>query len=218
MNYASEKPLLWKGMPLKEGFHFIRKTGRHRYFGGTCSVCNLQFTTQHPIQLKCRVCLRLKDRDLAVGSEWRPLNDRYEVSPDGQVRMIGSIIRLRPWKHVVSGHLYVSLHKFSKKMVHLFVMQAWGPAQSPNTECRHLDGNPENNHIDNLQWGTRLENINDFRAHTGRHMRSIITDAQKKEMARLYRSGVRRREIAKRFECGLWVVDKAVSKSGSQHI
>jgi hypothetical protein len=34
-------------------------------------------------------------------------------------------------------------------------------------ECRHLDGNPANNHIDNLIWGTHKENIQDREQHGG---------------------------------------------------
>jgi hypothetical protein len=32
-------------------------------------------------------------------------------------------------------------------------------------ESRHRDGNPENNHKENLLWGTRLENMSDKRVH-----------------------------------------------------
>jgi predicted XRE-type DNA-binding protein len=32
-------------------------------------------------------------------------------------------------------------------------------------ECRHLDGNPENNRVDNLCWGTRSENAQDSMKH-----------------------------------------------------
>jgi hypothetical protein len=31
--------------------------------------------------------------------------------------------------------------------------------------ARHLDGNPDNNHIDNLCWGTQQENIEDQFRH-----------------------------------------------------
>jgi hypothetical protein len=32
-------------------------------------------------------------------------------------------------------------------------------------ECRHLDGDPANNHIDNLCWGTRSQNVYDAIRH-----------------------------------------------------
>lgn len=49
--------------------------------------------------------------------------------------------------------------------VHSLVLQAFvGPAPD-GTECRHLDGNPDNNHLANLRWGTRSENILDTVRH-----------------------------------------------------
>lgn len=32
-------------------------------------------------------------------------------------------------------------------------------------ECRHLDGNPANNRLLNLKWGTRTENVHDSMLH-----------------------------------------------------
>lgn len=32
-------------------------------------------------------------------------------------------------------------------------------------ECRHLDGNKQNNHISNLKWGTHKENMKDRVTH-----------------------------------------------------
>lgn len=32
-------------------------------------------------------------------------------------------------------------------------------------ECRHLDGNPANNRLSNLKWGTKVENESDKRRH-----------------------------------------------------
>lgn len=33
------------------------------------------------------------------------------------------------------------------------------------TQCRHLDGNPQNNYLSNLKWGTRSENQQDSTKH-----------------------------------------------------
>jgi len=53
----------------------------------------------------------------------------------------------------------------SRRCVHRLVLEsACGPAK-PGTQCRHLDGNPANNHPSNLRWGTASENWEDKRRH-----------------------------------------------------
>lgn len=54
--------------------------------------------------------------------------------------------------------------------VHILVLTTFvGPCPS-GMECRHIDGNPANNHKDNLAWGTRSENSQDKLLH-GTHSR-----------------------------------------------
>lgn len=68
------------------------------------------------------------------------------------------------------GHLYVFMYieGVQRKMfVHRAVLMAWKGLPKEGEEGRHLDDNPENNHIHNLEWGTRLENVNDKRINGG---------------------------------------------------
>lgn len=54
--------------------------------------------------------------------------------------------------------------------MHILVLTTFvGPCPS-GMECRHIDGNPANNHKDNLAWGTRSENSQDKLLH-GTHSR-----------------------------------------------
>ena len=89
--------------------------------------------------------------------------------------------RFSPWKHR-SGHLYVSLGRTKRGQVHRFVMAAFGPPCLPGQECRHLDGDPENNRIDNLAWGTRKENVDDLKRVTGRYARSLLSSEMAAEI------------------------------------
>ncbi|HNX81694.1 MAG TPA: HNH endonuclease [Candidatus Omnitrophota bacterium] len=62
------------------------------------------------------------------------------------------------------GYLYVFMYVGGvqhKMRVHRAVLLAWKGAPADGEECRHLDDNPSNNNINNLAWGTRLENVND---------------------------------------------------------
>lgn len=69
-----------------------------------------------------------------------------------------------------SGYMYVFMYnnnKMCKVWVHRAVLTAFiGPCPW-NNECRHLDDNPKNNTLDNLCWGTRLENVADKRRNNG---------------------------------------------------
>lgn len=47
--------------------------------------------------------------------------------------------------------------------VHRLVLETFVGPCPEGMECRHLDGNPSNNLLDNLAWGTREENIEDNR-------------------------------------------------------
>ena len=49
--------------------------------------------------------------------------------------------------------------------VHRLVLEAFEGPCPPGNECRHLDGNPTNNRLDNLKWGTPSENQADSIKH-----------------------------------------------------
>lgn len=119
-------------------------------------------------------------------TRWLPVvgyEDAYEVSDHGGVRSIdrsvvcqdGSVkhlkgVVIRPQAQL-SGHLGVTLHKHSKKdrqRVHRLVLAAFiGPCPE-GLEVRHLDGNPKNNTLGNLTYGTRSQNRDDAYRHGGR--------------------------------------------------
>lgn len=60
-----------------------------------------------------------------------------------------------------------------------------GPPPS-GTECCHWDGNPANNHPDNLYWGTKSDNALDMTRH-GTHNWQKITDQQVAEIREKFR-------------------------------
>ena len=102
----------------------------------------------------------------------------YQVSNMGRVRSLDRVIkhvndnRQRVWKGRMltlnsfhTGHLFVCLRtpeKGAKRFpVHrLVLMNHYGPP-GPNQECLHINGDPSDNNIENLRWGTRSENIQD---------------------------------------------------------
>lgn len=117
---------------------------------------------------------------------WKPIpgyEDAYEVSDLGRVRSLerlvparnGSTRRqfariLRP-SPLPTGHLHVSLSRNGKGRsytVHRLVLLAFIGPPRRDQECCHRDGNPSNNALTNLYWGTRTDNrLDDIR--NGRH-------------------------------------------------
>lgn len=114
---------------------------------------------------------------------WRPIpgyEGSYSVSNRGRIRSEARTIRYRDGRHrptpatvmrqgtSKSGHLNVRLWRGNRQKtwwVHRLVLTAFHGAPPPGTECRHLDGNPQNNHIGNLQWATHRINMADQTKH-----------------------------------------------------
>ena len=67
-----------------------------------------------------------------------------------------------------TGYLYVFLYNkngMKKHYIHLLILRAFRGNKKEGQESRYLDGNNQNNHINNLEWGTKKDNANDKRKH-----------------------------------------------------
>lgn len=100
---------------------------------------------------------------------WKPVPDfegRYEVSDLGRVlsHVFGGPRVLRPGRQP-SGHVTVTLGQGKSLCVHALVLRAFVGAPSAGEECRHLNGDPGDNRLTNLAWGTRGENTQDKKWH-----------------------------------------------------
>ena len=87
-------------------------------------------------------------------------------------------------------------------LLHAAVLAAFvGPRPDGNV-CRHLDGNPENNLLENLSYGTQKENIEDCIRH------GTIAHGEKCGLSRLNEQQVRIIRVL-RFSEGLYLRDIA---------
>lgn len=140
----------------------------------------------------------------------------YQVSNCGDVKSLikhnGTNCRImRPSIQKRSGHLYVMLtkNKIPKKMyVHRLVLDAFIGEKQTGQECLHGDGDPKNNNVNNLRWGSHSENMQDMlrhgtanRAIGARHGKSILTDEIVLEIKNMLKLKISGRQIAKRFSC-----------------
>ncbi len=119
-----------------------------------------------------RVGLRVGPRSAAnhMTEQWKDVpgyEGQYQVSDGGSVmsyrrRAEGQL--LRPGR-MPMGHLSVSLGRGNSQCVHKLVLLAFVGPPPLKHECRHLNGNPADNRLANLCWGTRSENIRDAVSH-----------------------------------------------------
>lgn len=107
---------------------------------------------------------------MATNSDWKnvPGFPGYFVTNAGAI--------LGPSRNVLKpmasedGHLYILIPKarkitVRKLFIHRAVLLAFVGPCPEGMECRHLDGDPSNNVVDNLAWGTQLENAADRVRH-----------------------------------------------------
>lgn len=96
--------------------------------------------------------------------EWRPIENYegyYEVSNEGRVRnaRTGYIMKKRL---NVDGYVKATLtinYKAKDFGVHRLVAKAFIPNKENKETVNHIDGNKENNHISNLEWLDRHEQL-----------------------------------------------------------
>lgn len=133
--------------------------------------------------------------------QWRPIpgHTGYEASDLGKVRSLPREVRCGRKKNAVrtiqgqvlrpgrssSGHFTVALGRGQSVSVHVAVATAFlGPVPKDH-EVLHRDGNPANNTLSNLRFGTRSENNRDI----SRHGRRRLTLAQVAECKRRHWEG-----------------------------
>jgi hypothetical protein len=97
----------------------------------------------------------------------------YFVSDSGVTYGPGSIGRrdyhvLNSYTNDAYGHQVVDLYINGKRRHrYLAVLVAEAFITNPNgyPEVCHIDGNPRNNHVSNLKWGTHADNMQDAKRH-----------------------------------------------------
>lgn len=106
--------------------------------------------------------------------------------------------------------------------VHRAVLLAWVGPCPPNYEARHLDGDPTNNRLTNLRWGTRSENHADRRRHGTMQVgeaspHAKLTEQDVLEMKRL-RGTISQIELAARFGVSQATVSRTLNGKRWVHL
>ena len=142
------------------------------------------------------------------GHEWAkiPGFDNYRINQNGDLQSIAIGRVWQPKKRYTEakGYQFYSLGRGNRKAVHHLVMFAFVGPRPAGMECRHLDGDPTNNHLSNLKWGTPAENHADQKIHGTRvkgetHPKAKISDKQRAEIKQRYQSGELQWVLAKEY-------------------
>lgn len=107
------------------------------------------------------------------------------------------------------GHLRIQLphgdgRRWSVGIHHLVLLTFGPPRPTRQHECRHLDGDPTNNVLENLCWGTKKDNADDRAKHGRtangeRHGSCKLTAAKVRLVFRLRTRGWSQQRIANRL-------------------
>lgn len=107
----------------------------------------------------------------------------YRISDRGDVfscHVRGFADRRGKWKRrkpdvVYDGHFQITLSlrgETRRFYVHALVLITFVGPRPEGMQCRHLDGNPANNYVLNLEWNTQTVNQRDRDKHGTRNARS----------------------------------------------
>lgn len=103
------------------------------------------------------------------GFPFYTINERGEVFSAPRLGTRGGKLNSQKDK---GGYLYVRLYNgtgiWSNRPIHQLVLETFVGLCLKGMVCRHLDGNPQNNSLNNLRWGTPGENNLDTVRH-GNH-------------------------------------------------
>lgn len=146
--------------------------------------------------------------------------DRYQASTLGRIRSLDRFFERKDWRtgnitqvHVnekvltagrfnAHGHLSVFLRNQQQpdgvgKPVHQLIMLTFVGAAKDGCEVLHKNGNPKDNRLENLCYGTRSENMTDRYRHAQCGLKLTVSDV--KAIRVMLQNGVPQRQIARCF-------------------
>lgn len=179
---------------------------------------------------------------------WRPVpgyEGRYEVSDLGRVRSLDRVRRqwvqrgkkripresvhrgrvLTPGQ-TAAGYLSVALSGpdgVRSELVHRLVLQAFSGEPEPGMHGRHLNGNPLDNRLSNLEWGTPKQNAADKARHGtevrgSRRATARLTEQDIPAIFRMAAQGVSQREIAESYGVSAPTISCVLSRKTWRHV
>ncbi len=164
---------------------------------------------------------------------WKPVvgfEGIYEVSNMGRVKRVAAGRATRPGRMLKpfdnSGYRMVDLHDNGRRrsvLVHHLVLEAFVGPRPDGMEGCHNNGNPTDNHLENLRWDTALNNMKDKDRH-GTMLRgsrlpfSKLTEADIPRIFKMRVKGMTLAEIAEKFGVDDSVIRRALRRKTWSHV
>lgn len=162
--------------------------------------------------------------ELTVEPRWRQIENYpwYEISDRGDVRntRTNKILGRRVDK---DGYREVQLYDSGvgrNHKTHRLVAEAFIPREPDRDQINHLNGDKEDNRVENLQWCTRSENTRHaynelgFKANIGpaNAARTKLTADKVSEIVQLREQGMPVKEIAHMYEVSIYSIYRVIGK------
>ena len=177
-----------------------------------------------------KILLAMKYGLVKPGDYWAGHHEfpGYMFSADGDVITLKKRIarRMNPSKTGVYRTIRIKDRggKYRTCYVHRLLSEIFNGPCPEGMECRHLDGDPENNNCNNVKWGTRLENARDRVVHgtsgkgEGNTMAVLNEGAVRKMRAIRADTGKSAKNIAKMFGVSTMTAHRAITGQSWSHV
>jgi hypothetical protein len=161
---------------------------------------------------------------------------RYQVSSDGQVRSLtygsrgGSRKRKQPrllkQRLDADGYPVVTIGQKAIRVHKLVATAFYGP-RPEGMECCHANGNRQDNRVENLRWGSRLENKADSIRHGtayippqkgSLHSQAKLTEEKVLLMRKAREEGATLTKICQEFSVPLATASQVCSRKTWKHV
>lgn len=172
--------------------------------------------------------------------EWRPVvgyEGLYEVSDHGRVRALERRIKTQRSSQYIRGRVLrfgyhnagyplVTLCRDNHRRtaaVHAVVMLAFRGPRPPDHVVRHLNGNPQDNRLQNLAYGSWLENEADKARHGRalvgeRHHQARLTENDVRAIRAAHEAGIPHRFIAADYGTSRGHISSIVCRRAWAHV
>lgn len=151
--------------------------------------------------------------------------NKYLISNLGNIKSVKRNIILNPPTH--KGYFHVTL--FNKNIrkwyyVHRLVALAFISNPKNKPYINHIDGNKQNNHVDNLKWCTQSENekhanklgLKNFKGEN--NGKSKLSNNDIFSIKRLFKQGLKQTTIAKLYDTTQSNISLIVTRKNWKHL